>query len=107
MATRRGVKIASLSEECLAFQLGIREGELLYRINHQPVRDVIDYMFYCRDDSLFLEIIRDNTVYSYDVLQAEGCDLGIELESFRIKRCKNNCSFCFLKQLPRGLRKSL
>ena len=83
-------------------------GDLLVSINGQPIRDMIDYQFYSADEELALIIQKPDgsqIELEYDAFRHGPPEL--EFEPDPIKRCKNKCVFCFIHQLPKGLRKSL
>jgi len=102
----KGIEIISVSENSLAEDLGIRPGDKLCRINNHTIRDSIDYLFYAQDEHLVLDIIRQDKELFFEVDQDDR-EPGIMLKPFRTTTCKNNCIFCFVKQLPKGLRKTL
>jgi putative radical SAM enzyme (TIGR03279 family) len=104
---KKGIKIIDVSEKGLAFKMGIRANDRLCRINNHPVKDVIDYLFYGQDEYLTIDVMRNDTIYTFEHPNEDGHDPGISLSAIRIKRCRNNCIFCFVNQLPEGLRKSL
>lgn len=104
----KGIEILTVSANSLAEEAGIRPGDKLCRVNGRAVKDSIDYLFYSQDDIVKLDIIRNDKELSFELEQQEdGREIGITLRPFRITRCKNNCVFCFVKQLPKGLRKTL
>lgn len=86
-----------------ASEAGIRQGDVLISINGNRLSDIIDYMFYKTEPELNLTLTRKDKKYSVKLHE----DPGIEPKHFRVKTCRNNCIFCFVSQLPRGLRKSL
>ncbi|MCK5505858.1 MAG: DUF512 domain-containing protein, partial [Thermodesulfovibrionia bacterium] len=66
----------------------------------------IDYMYYSqRGSGLDLKFQRDSKTYSFKI--KKKADVGFELKPFRTKSCRNKCIFCFVDQLPKGLRRSL
>jgi len=99
--------ISNIIEGSTAHEAGIEKGDIILSINGQPVRDVIDYMFYLNDDHLNFKIQRDNKTYQFKVKKKENDSIGIELKPFKTKSCRNKCIFCFVDQMPKGLRKSL
>jgi len=99
--------ISNIIEGSAAHEAGIEKGDIILSINGQPVRDVIDYMFYLKDDNLNFKIQRDNKTYIFKVKKKENDSIGIELKPFKTKSCRNKCIFCFVDQMPKGLRKSL
>lgn len=86
-------------------------GDSLVSINGSRIVDVLDYKFFAYDCSLSLVLRRpDGTEYSLHVDKAEGGDLGVEFESYlmdRARSCANNCVFCFIDQLPPGMRPTM
>ncbi len=94
-----------------AHRAGVQAGETLTQINGHPIVDVLDYKFYSYDPRLELTLRRpDGTVRTVRVRKGEGEDLGLEFETYlmdRARSCANNCIFCFVDQMPPGMRKSL
>ncbi len=89
-----------------AERAGIVSGDVLVSINGKPVRDVLDYKFYSYDSRLKIELERKRV----KVKKEEGEDLGLTFETYLIdctKRCANKCVFCFIDQLPKGMRETL
>jgi len=102
----KGVKIESILPQSPAYIAGIKAGDKIISINRHPVKDVLDLMFYGDEEFLKIIIERDGRKLSFNI-HKDALPLGIEVEPFRIKRCINKCLFCFVEQLPKGLRKSL
>jgi putative radical SAM enzyme (TIGR03279 family) len=102
-----GVSIEGVREGSAAYKAGIRKGDALISINGHRIRDIIDYMFYKSAPRMEVELKRDSLRKTVGLELKEGEDAGIELRHFKVKTCKNNCIFCFVSQLPKGLRKSL
>ena len=86
-------------------------GDALLAINGKRVVDVLDYKFYAYDTRLKVELRRpDGTEYAVTVRKPEGGDLGLDFESYLMdapRACSNACVFCFIDQLPRGMRKTM
>jgi putative radical SAM enzyme (TIGR03279 family) len=99
--------ISFINENGPADKLGLHKGDIIKSINGNPVDDVIDYMFYSRDGSMDLRIQRGSKVHSYKIKKNQFTEPGFEIRPFRIKSCRNKCIFCFVHQLPKGMRKSL
>lgn len=94
-----------------ADKAGLRVGETLLSIGDHAVRDVMDYKFYSYDPHITLRV-RDagGSERTVSVRKREGQDLGLEFETYLMdaqKGCANRCVFCFIDQLPKGMRKSL
>lgn len=94
-----------------AHRSGVRVGEILTCINGHRIVDVLDYKFYSYDARLELELKgADGSIRTLRVRKSEGEDLGLEFETYlmdRARSCANNCIFCFVDQMPPGMRPSL
>ena len=104
------VKIKSIILNSPAYKCGIRQGDLLKKINNCNVKDVLDYMFYAADTNVRLEIIRDGEELIFDIEKDEYDDIGLEFETFLMdnkQRCSNKCVFCFIDQMPPNMRETL
>ncbi|UCH44872.1 MAG: DUF512 domain-containing protein [Nitrospiraceae bacterium] len=99
--------ISSIDLNGSADKLGLQKGDIIKSINGNPVNDVIDYMFYSRDGSMDLKILRGSKFLSFKIKKNQLSDPGFEIRPFRIKSCRNKCIFCFVHQLPKGMRNSL
>ena len=88
-----------------------RIGDNLISINGKRVVDVLDYKFYAYDTRLDVLLRRpDGTEYHVPVHKREGGDLGLDFESYLMdspRSCANNCVFCFIDQLPPGMRPTM
>lgn len=86
-------------------------GDRLISINGRRILDVLDYKFYAYDRDLHLILAHpDGTEYRLHIRKAEGGDLGLDFETYLMDRprsCANNCVFCFIDQLPRGMRPTM
>ena len=99
--------ISNITEDGIARKIGIKKGDVILSINENPVKDVIDYMYWSKDSAINLKIQRSNKTHSFKITEREGIPLGVEIKPFRIKTCRNKCLFCFVNQLPKGMRKTL
>lgn len=107
---KREILITKVKKDSLAERLGIRPGDYLISMNRMVPRDLIDYRFLISEDRLILKIKQQNTVKEYFLEKNHDEDLGLifATDCFDgIKRCCNNCIFCFVDQLPKGLRPTL
>jgi putative radical SAM enzyme (TIGR03279 family) len=104
-----GVVVADVRPRTPAARAGLRAGDRIVAVNGALLRDVIDFHFHGGEPRLRLAVERDGRPLQA-ALDRHGADLGIELEAPRpgeIATCANKCVFCFIHQLPRGMRKSL
>jgi len=105
----RGVVVAVVRPGTPAALAGLAPGDRIVAVNGEALRDVIDFHFHGGDARLVFTVKRAGQV-RLAVLNRRGADLGLELEPPRpseISTCANKCVFCFIHQLPRGMRKSL
>lgn len=103
-------KIANVLEGSPAWEIGILPGDELVSINSQPVRDMLEYRYLAADESLDIHVLREGRILSFAINKDMDEDLGIEFEEELfdgLHICRNNCIFCFLRQMPKGMRSSL
>ncbi len=103
-------KILCCDEDSIAYELGLKGGDTLVSINGNEVNDVIDYMFYSQNEEILLCCECDGEFVEFDIEKDAEEPLGINFETYLIDKqrsCKNKCIFCFIDQLPRGLRDTL
>ena len=99
--------INHITEDSPAHKAGLEKGDILLSINDHPVMDIIDYMFHSNDSTLNLKVQRGKKSHTFRIKRKQGTDIGFELKSFRTRSCRNKCIFCFVDQLPKGMRKTL
>lgn len=103
--------IAGVDAGSPAARAGVAPGETLLSVSGRPIRDVLDYRFYTYDARLDVELEAPNGARRFlAIRKAEGEDLGLAFETYLMdaqRPCRNRCIFCFVDQLPRGLRPSL
>lgn len=105
------VRITAVQDGSLAQKKRISAGDCLVSVNGNAVRDVLDYRFYLNDEKLRLVLKgADGKSRVVTVIKDEFEDIGLEFETYLMDKqqhCKNKCIFCFIDQLPKGLRESL
>jgi putative radical SAM enzyme (TIGR03279 family) len=101
-------KIASVELDSPAHRAGLKPGDEITAVNDHPITDELDLRFHADDKIVRLTIKRRGHT-GEKILERgdEDEDLGIELNPISVKTCKNRCMFCFVNQLPKGLRKTL
>ena len=104
-------KIQSVDPHSPARRAGVRPGEILTHINGRPIADVLDYKFYSYDPRLELTLAEeDGRTRTVRVRKDEGEELGLNFETYlmdRARSCANRCIFCFVDQMPPGMRETL
>ncbi len=104
------VKITCVEHGSRAERAGIREGDMLISIGGNDIEDVLDYRFYLADRLLMLVCEREGVRYETTIRKGEYDDIGLDFETPLMDKkhsCRNGCVFCFIDQLPKGLRDSL
>lgn len=105
------VKIFDVTTGSHADKAGIKKGETLLSINSNEIVDVLDYRFYQVNRKLTLEVAdEDKNVRTIEMTKGEYEEIGLEFETYLIDKqhsCRNKCIFCFIDQLPKGMRESL
>lgn len=95
----------------IAAELEISRGDELISINGSCVRDILDYRYLCNDEELTVVIRKpDGEEWELEIEKEFEEDLGIEFENEFLDRyhsCRNKCIFCFIDQMPPGMRKTL
>ena len=102
--------ITAIDPHSPAERAGIRVGERLTAINGHPVVDVLDYRFYGYDAECDVVLEEKGQTRQVHIRKAEGRDLGLNFETYlmdTMHRCANHCVFCFVDQMPPGMRESL
>ena len=104
-------KIISVDPGSPADRAGIVSGETLLTIDGTAVRDVLDYKFYGYDAQLSLALLsQSGEQRTVEIRKREGEPLGLNFEHYlmdKMKRCSNKCVFCFIDQMPKGMRETL
>ena len=95
----------------IAEEMGIEPGDVLLRINKQEIGDVFDYRYYIKDD--YIEVLirkADGEEWLLEIDKDYDDDLGIEFDNGLMsdyRSCSNKCIFCFIDQMPPGMRETL
>ena len=105
------VIVKSVIKGSPAYKIGMREGDTLVNLSGNEIMDVLDYRFYQNNDKMTVEYINSKgKIISKKLKKKEYEELGLEFETYLIDKkhsCRNKCIFCFIDQLPKGLRDSL
>ena len=104
------VTITGVATDSPAARKRIRPGDVLVKINGRAIEDVLDYRFYMPDTRLCLTLLRGKHRRLVRVRKAPFEEIGLEFDTYLMDKqraCRNNCIFCFIDQLPPGMRESL
>lgn len=95
----------------IAEEIGLEPGDAILKINNHSVTDILDYRFLMSDEEILLTVLtKQGEIAEVEIEKEIYEDLGVEFESGLIdgaKRCANGCVFCFIDQLPKGMRETL
>ena len=104
------VRITSVDSHSRAAAAGIKAGDNLISINSREICDVLDYRFFLAERSILLKLSRDGKEYEVTIKKQQYDDIGLDFETPLMDKkhsCENKCVFCFIDQLPKGMRKTL
>ncbi len=104
------VKITDVQRSSIAAKKGINIGDVLLSVNGHEIRDVLDYRFYLTESKVSIALERNGERYTVDIVKDEYDDIGLDFETplmDKKKTCKNKCIFCFIDQMPKGMRETL
>ena len=93
-----------------AERAGVQKGDWLLELNGHPIADVLDYQFYATEEKLTLKLHRGEKILEISLCKGEYEDLGLEFATYLMdekRSCRNKCVFCFIDQLPKGMRDTL
>ncbi len=102
--------VIAVTEDSPADQAGVLAGDLISQINNETPRDVIQYQLLVDEPKVIMDIERKGKRQVLTITKKMGVPLGIEVDSplfDQVRTCDNHCEFCFIYQLPRGMRRSL
>ena len=103
--------IKSIAPGSIAEEMGIEPGDRLISIDGQEIEDIFDYQFYSEDEELLLLIEKpDGEQWELEIEKDADEELGMEfgpglMDEYR--SCRNKCMFCFIDQMPEGMRDTL
>ncbi|MEE3494111.1 MAG: DUF512 domain-containing protein [Butyrivibrio sp.] len=111
MVSKKGHLIGRVEEDSIAEELNIEPGDKLLKINDQEIKDIFDYQYLVQDEHLEVLIEKaDGEEWILDIDKEFDEDLGIEFDNGLMdnyRSCSNKCIFCFIDQMPKGMRDTL
>ncbi len=102
-----GVAIRSVARGSPFYHGGLRGGDRILAINGENIVSELDFHFFAADERLFITGLRNEQPFELEVERTEGAFTGVILMEQPMQRCSNHCIFCFIDQMPPGLRHSL
>ena len=102
--------VVSVAPGSPAESVGVLAGDEIVRVNGDMPRDIIEWQMATDEAEVELDVSRGGLELSMSIDKPEGAPLGIEVSSAvfdRVRTCDNHCEFCFIYQLPKGMRRSL
>ena len=108
---KTGATALSVASGSIAEELGIVAGDAVVAVNGEAIEDYFDYKYLTSEERVELEVRKsDGETVLFDIEKDETEDLGIEFADMLFgtaKSCANRCIFCFIDQLPKGMRETL
>ncbi len=102
------LRVESVESGGYAAELGLLAGDRLLSINGHEITDLVDYHLHIGSERLVLAVLKENDdLWELDLEKGEHEDLGIQVVHPQPRQCGNQCLFCFVHQLPKGMRKTL
>ncbi|NLG18669.1 MAG: DUF512 domain-containing protein [Fibrobacter sp.] len=103
----RGAKLRKIPLKSPFYKAGLRRSDLVVQINGSQITDELDFRFYAADSFLEIYALRQGRRRVFQVERKEGDFLDLDFYENPINRCCNRCIFCFIDQMPPGLRRGL
>lgn len=108
---RNGARIMDVETNSIAWEAGLAEGDIVVSINGKPLKDIFDYHYSMSNHRLRLKIKKSNGgLERLRIYKEEYEDIGLRFQEDLIdgqRSCTNKCIFCFIDQLPTGMRETL
>lgn len=101
------VVVKDIEPGSLGERAGFLPGDQIQSINGQPIADLIDFQVNSAEEFLLFEVQREGEDYEVEVERFPGEEMGVGFEDLRLRSCNNKCVFCFIHQMPKGMRRSL
>ncbi len=103
------LEISKVYKNSIANEIGLKKGDVITEFNGFKAEDVLDYLYYDALTYFTLTVVCDGEEIEFEIEKEEDESLGVEFvsDNLEIKNCRNKCVFCFVDQMPKGLRDSL
>ena len=111
MSKKKRIVIKYVTPDSAAFEACIEPGDVLLSVNGQCIEDIFDYRFLIADELVSVEVEKKSgEIWEIEIEKDAYEDLGLEFDDSLMdeaKSCTNKCIFCFIDQLPKGMRKTV
>lgn len=107
---RRNTEISYVEPNSLAEEAGLLKGDRILTVNGHEIHDILEYRYLISEPEVVLEVQKADGSREVITIESDYEDLGIEFSEALIaeaKSCKNKCIFCFIDQLPKGMRETV
>ncbi len=103
------LEISNVYKNSIADELGLKKGDKIVEFNGFKAQDVLDYLYYDSQSFFTVTVFSQGEEIEFEIEKDEDESLGVEFisDNLEIKKCRNKCVFCFVDQMPKGLRDSL
>ena len=104
------VKVISVKNGSIGEKTGLLKDDIILNADNNEINDMLDYEFYTSKESVVLAVKRDEKIQNFQITKGEYEPLGLDFETYLMDKkhsCKNKCMFCFIDQLPKGMRSNL
>jgi putative radical SAM enzyme (TIGR03279 family) len=103
----QGIKISNLPRTSVFYKTGLRKGDVIAAVNGREISDELEFRYLAASPDFRLLFTRNGLKRTAVVKRDAGSFLDIEFRQAEVRRCANQCVFCFIDQMPPGLRRSL
>lgn len=102
-----GLRVKSVTRGSPFIRAGLKKGDEIIAVDGQRIDDTLDFAFYSSSYNFTLDILRGDAEMRLEVIRDDGSYAGVDFFENPINCCRNNCVFCFIDQMPKGLRRGL
>lgn len=103
--------VSAVHDGSIAAEMDLQPGDRVLAVDGQDIEDIIDFQYLTAEDEFTLVVEKeDGELWELEIERSEGEPLGLQVETVGpggLKTCRNNCIFCFVAQMPKGLRSTL
>jgi putative radical SAM enzyme (TIGR03279 family) len=104
---KNGLKIKTIDSDSIFSKTDLRRGDIVLSVNGEEIEDELDFRFFTAEYYLDIIYLRKGESKICSIMRPEGVPTGVTFYENPISRCRNRCIFCFIDQMPPGLRNGL